>query len=336
MLLVTGGAGYIGTHVVRALRSGGREVVVVDDLSAGHPELLPAGVPVEVGSVLDTDFLMDVIDRYDVDQVVHLAGRKAVDESITRPSYYYRQNVYGMQSVLAAMVRMDVRKIVFSSSAAVYGTVGDATVTEEAATLPQSPYGRSKLMCEWLLRDIAAADGLSWAALRYFNVAGAGGKELADRGVHNLVPRVFQAIDRGEAPAVFGDTYDTPDGTCIRDYIHVTDLADAHATVVDAMDAEAMGTVYNVGCGCGASVLDVMRAARQASGVPFDWQIDEPRAGDPARVVADAARIRAELGWKAQHDLDDIVGSAWEAWSASRAAAMTASKQGAALAVGAH
>ncbi|MGN5238961.1 MULTISPECIES: UDP-glucose 4-epimerase GalE [unclassified Rhodococcus (in: high G+C Gram-positive bacteria)] len=336
MLLVTGGAGYIGTHVVRALRSGGREVVVVDDLSAGHPELLPAGVPVEVGSVLDTDFLMDVIDMYDVDQVVHLAGRKAVDESITRPSYYYRQNVYGMQSVLAAMVRMDVRRIVFSSSAAVYGTVGDATVTEEAVTLPQSPYGRSKLMCEWLLRDIAAADGLSWAALRYFNVAGAGGKELADRGVHNLVPRVFQAIDRGEAPAVFGDTYDTPDGTCIRDYIHVTDLADAHATVVDAMDAEAMGTVYNVGCGCGASVLDVMRAAREASGVPFDWRIDDPRPGDPARVVADAGRIYADLGWTAQHDLDDIVGSAWEAWTASRAAIETASEQDAALAVGAR
>ncbi|MFD6860656.1 UDP-glucose 4-epimerase GalE [Rhodococcus sp. NPDC060090] len=335
MLLVTGGAGYIGTHVTRALSTSGREVVVVDDLSSGHPELLPAEVPVEVGSVLDTDFLMDVIDMYDVDAVVHLAGWKAFDESITRPSYYYRQNVHGMQSVLAAMVRLDVRRIVFSSSAAVYGTVDDGTVTEETPAIPESPYGRTKLICEWLLRDVAAAEGIDWVALRYFNVAGAGDMKLADRGVHNLIPRVFQAIDRGERPSVFGDTYDTPDGTCIRDYIHVTDLADAHATVIDAMDSAPMASVYNVGCGYGASVLDVMRAAQQASGVPFDWQIDEPRAGDPASVVADATRIRTELGWKARHDLDDIVSSAWEAWSVSRKATMTASRQGAALAVGA-
>jgi len=318
MLLVTGGAGYIGTHVVRALGGAGHDVVVVDDLSDGHPELLPDGIPVEVGTVLDTDFMMDVLDMYRVDCVVHLAGRKAVDESITRPSFYYRQNVLGMQSVLAAMVRLDVRRIVFSSSAAVYGAVADDTAAEDAPTAPRSPYGRTKLICEWLLRDIAAVEGISWSALRYFNVAGAGGRDLADHGVHNLVPRVFQAIDLGEEPTVFGDTYDTPDGTCIRDYIHVSDLAAAHATVVDAVAAVPMSAIYNVGCGRGASVLDVMRVAREASGVPFQWRIAEPRPGDPARVVADTHLIRDELGWTAVHDLGDIVGSAWEAWSAAR------------------
>lgn len=334
MLMVTGGAGYIGAHVVRSLLRDGHEVVVLDDLSTGRPELVPDGVPLETGAVCDSAFVADVLDLYDVDSVVHLAGRKAVDESTARPGYYYRENVFGMLSILEAMVRTDMRSIVFSSSAAVYGTTDCERVTENSPTNPASPYGRTKLMCEWMLRDIAAAEGISWTALRYFNVAGAGEPSLADRGARNLVPKVFQALDEGLPPTVYGDDYETPDGTCIRDYIHVADLADAHAAVVPTTRSARTAATYNVGRGHGASVLEVMRAVQRASGVCFDWRVGDRRAGDPARVVADAERMSRDLGWQARRDLDDIVSSAWQAWSGARPVAAVPGEEGDTIPVG--
>ncbi|TQF73952.1 UDP-glucose 4-epimerase GalE [Rhodococcus spelaei] len=317
ILLVTGGAGYIGTHVVRALLRDGHRVAVIDDLSTGNPDLLPAEAPLQVGSVLDTDFLAGVMLEYGTQGVVHLAGRKAVDESIAQPLLYYRQNVLGVHSLLTAMVRVGVPRIVFSSSAAVYGTPSTGLVTEESRTVPETPYGWSKLMCERMIRDTARAERLSWSALRYFNVAGAAEPRLADRGIHNLIPRVLRAVSSGTRPQIYGDTYPTPDGTCIRDYIHVADLAAAHAVVVRRMCTTDVAATYNVGTGCGASVVQIMHAVRRATGVDFEWEFTAARPGDPARVVADARLIRASLGWCPIHDLDDIVRSAWAGWSAT-------------------
>lgn len=323
ILLVTGGAGYIGAHVVRALLRDGHRIVVVDDLTGGIPGRLPVEAPMLVGSVLDTGLLIRVMRGYGVQGVVHLAGYKSVAESIAHPLIYYTQNVQGMNSLLTAMVSVGVPRIVFSSSAAVYGAGTDrADVTEESPTTPESPYGWSKLMCEEILRDTARAERLNWAALRYFNVAGAGDPRLADRGADNLIPRVFAAVSSVARPQIFGDAYPTPDGTCIRDYIHVTDVAEAHASVIRRMQGADVAATYNVGTGRGASVLEVMHAIRRASGRDFDWDIAAARPGDPARVVADAHKIRAELDWRPHHNLDEIVGSAWGAWVATAPASV--------------
>ena len=297
-VLVTGGAGYIGAHVTRALR--GHDVAILDDFSTGHR----ITTPVYQGSVLDTAFVESALRSFSADAVVHIAAKKAVDESVANPLFYYRQNVTGMQSVLEAMVSTGVRRIVFSSSAAVYGDQA-SPVTEASPTNPSSPYGWTKLFGEQMLSDTAAAHGLSWSALRYFNVAGAAAPELADRGANNLIPRIFRAISSGVRPKVFGADYPTPDGSCIRDYIHVEDVADAHAAV---LSHDSTG-VYNIGTGRGASVFEIMAAVRQVTGIDFDCDVIDRRPGDPAEIVADPSKIRRDLGWESRRDLVDIVNS---------------------------
>ncbi|MGE3620890.1 MAG: UDP-glucose 4-epimerase GalE [Acidimicrobiia bacterium] len=314
--LLTGGAGYIGAHVARALLDAGRAVVVLDDLSTGAAERVPPGVALVAAPVQDADALAATLADHDVRGVIHLAAKKAVGESVERPVWYFRENVDGMLSLLEAMDRAGVDRLVLSSSAAVYGTPEGGDVDEDAPTRPESPYGRTKLACEWLAADVARARGLRHVDLRYFNVAGAGRPELGDTGVFNLIPLVLRALTTGRPPQVFGADYPTPDGTCIRDYIHVADLAEAHVAAVAALEADGPSRTYNVGRGEGASVLEVIDAVRSVTGLDVAPEVVGRRAGDPARVVARADRIRAELGWTARHDLADMVASAWEAWPA--------------------
>ncbi|MYW01589.1 UDP-glucose 4-epimerase GalE [Streptomyces sp. SID3343] len=314
--LVTGGAGYIGTHVVRALTAAGEGVVVLDDLSTGARERVPEGVPLVVGSVLDRALLDETFRAHTVDGVVHIAGKKQVPESVVRPLYYYEENVEGLRTLLAATVEAGVTRFLFSSSAAVYGMPDVHLVDEQTPCAPINPYGESKLVGEWLIRATARAHGLSYAALRYFNVAGAGAPELADEGVFNLVPMVFEKLQANRAPLIFGNDYDTADGTCVRDFIHVVDLAEAHVAAASrlARDADAR-LVLNVGGGEGTSVRAMVDLIQKVTGLSDVAPTVEPRrAGDPARVVASAARIERELGWKARLQTPEMVASAWAGW----------------------
>ncbi|MEV7125911.1 UDP-glucose 4-epimerase GalE [Streptomyces sp. NPDC093260] len=315
--LVTGGAGYIGAHVVRALAEGGENVVVYDDLSTGSADRVPDGVPLVVGTVLDADLLERTLRDHDISGVVHIAAKKQVGESVERPLYYYRENVTGLQTLLAAMTATGVDRIVFSSSAAVYGMPDVELVTEDTPCAPMSPYGETKLVGEWLIAAAARAHGFKAAALRYFNVAGAATPELSDSGASNLVPMVFERLDAGRAPLVFGDDYATPDGTCVRDYIHVQDIASAHLAAARRLADAPEGTslVLNIGRGEGSSVREMVDLILKTTGredvVP---EVADRRPGDPASVVASADRIRAELGWSARHGLNDMIESAWRGW----------------------
>ena len=322
--LLTGGAGYIGAHIVRALRDIGRTVVVVDDLTGGFAENVPEGVPLVRANILETEVLEHTMREHGVVGVIHPAAKKAVGESVERPLWYYEQNVTAMCHLLEAMERVDVERLVFSSSAAAYGDVQVDTVTEETPTQPTSPYGETKLIGEWLMKDQSRAVGMSYVSLRYFNVAGSGDPELGDRGVSNLIPLVFRAISNGRTPDVFGADWPTRDGSCIRDYIHVVDLARAHAAAVEMLDRNAqtkqvLGRTYNIGSGTGTTVLEVVEMARQVTGINVEPNITDRRPGDPCRIVADPAAAERELGWKATHDLHDMVASAWASWQHQRA-----------------
>ncbi|KOX27903.1 MULTISPECIES: UDP-glucose 4-epimerase GalE [unclassified Streptomyces] len=322
--LITGGAGYIGSHVVRAMTQAGERVVVLDDLSTGDESRVPEGVPLVVGSTLDREVLDRTIAEHGVTGVVHLAAKKQVGESVELPLHYYRENVTGLTVLLEAVAAAGVRNFLFSSSAAVYGMPDVDLVTEETPCLPLSPYGETKLAGEWLVRAAGAAHGISTACLRYFNVAGAATPELADTGVYNLVPMVFERLDAGESPRVFGDDYDTPDGTCVRDYIHVEDLADAHLVAARklaewAEAGEPRDLTVNIGRGEGVSVTEMVALINEITGHTTEPLVTPRRPGDPARVVASADRIAAELGWKSRHDVRDMIGSAWAGWVANRA-----------------
>jgi UDP-glucose 4-epimerase len=315
--MLTGGAGYIGAHILRALHDQGHDVVVLDDLSTGLRRKVSEGVPFVEASILDTDSVTRALTDHRVDGVIHLAAKKSVGESVEQPHMYFEQNVQGTMALLDAIKAADVHHMVLSSSAAVYGSPDVDAVTEDTPTMPINPYGQTKLAQEWLVRDLSESGyDLSWVALRYFNVAGAGADDLGDTGVFNLIPMVLRALDNGEAPQVFGDTYPTPDGTCIRDYIHVQDLAEAHVAAVTQAERGGRTDIYNVGRGMGFSVLDVLDAVRSAMGSEFTHEISAPRAGDPASLVAAVNRIHSELGWQAQRDLADMVTSAWSAWQA--------------------
>jgi UDP-glucose 4-epimerase len=311
--LVTGGAGYIGAHVVRALQSSGRRVVVLDDLSSGDADRLPPEVELVSGSVADVGLVAATLRRTSPTGVLHLAAKKSPTESVSDPLLYARENVGGVMALLEALRMSGCSNVVFSSSSSVYGNTEVERVSEDAPRVPTSPYGESKLYGEQLLAAAAEAYGLGLISLRYFNVVGAAGPELADHGVHNLVPLVLEALTQGREPVVYGDDYPTPDGTCVRDYVDVQDVADAHVRAVEALEQRRLMAVYNVGRGTGSSVLEVLQAVREVTGLTFDHGVRPRRPGDPARVVGSVDRIKQDLSWTASRDLADMVGAAWRA-----------------------
>ena len=312
--MVTGGAGYIGAHVVRALRDAGLDPVVVDDLSSGHREFVPDGVPFVRGSILDGKLLGRVFAEHDVEGVIHVAGFKYAGVSVQRPLHTYAQNVTATAVLLAAMADAGVARIVFSSSAAVYGTPDTDLVTEATPKSPQSPYGESKLIGEWLLADQGRAAGLAHTSLRYFNVVGSGTPEIHDTSPHNLFPLVFDALLEGRTPRINGTDYPTPDGTCVRDYIHVADLALSHVAAARRLAAgEPIEPVYNLGSGDGVSVGEIMRTVAEVTGIAFVPETAPRRVGDPARIVASGELAARDLDWAMRHSLTEMVDSAWQA-----------------------
>ena len=324
--LVTGGAGYIGSHVVVALRAAGEDVVVLDDLSSGVPTRV-GGVPLVLADIADGEAVTRTVREHGVRGVVHLAAKKQVEESVRQPLRYYRENVEGLRALLEAVTAAGVAEFVFSSSAAVYGAPDVDLVDERTPCLPVNPYGRTKLIGEQMLADVAPATGLRYAALRYFNVAGAADPALADRGAANLVPLVFRELSRQRPPQLFGDDYDTADGTCVRDFVHVADAASAHVAAAAALaEGPTRALTANIGRGDGVSVREMVETIRRVTGTadqPWSEPVVAPRrAGDPARVVASAELIRRELGWTAAHGVEEMVASAWEGWQAQ--AALTA------------
>jgi len=312
--LVTGGAGYIGAHVVRALRGDGADVVVLDDLSTGSGDRVPSDVPFVRGSVLDRPLVRRLVDEHGVTGLVHIAAKKQVGESMADPLLYYRENVEGLIALLDACRAGGVEQVVFSSSAATYGLPDVDLVDEDTPGVPLSPYGESKLIGEWVLRHCERAYGMRAMNLRYFNVAGTASPDLGDVGVFNLIPMVFERLQAGERPRVFGGDYPTPDGTCVRDYVHVADIADAHLAAARALESGASGATYNIGRGEGSSVLDVLRVVAEVTGRDTTPDVVDRRPGDPARIVAKVDRIRDGLGFTAQHDLRAMVDSAWAGW----------------------
>ncbi len=316
--LVTGGAGYIGAHIVRSFQAEGIGVVVIDDLSSGHEEFVPAEVPFVRGSILDAELLRRTFAEHEISGVVHVAGFKYAGVSVQRPLHTYEQNVTGTVTLLSAMQDAGVDRIVFSSSAAVYGTPDVDLVTEDTPKAPASPYGESKLIGEWLLKDQAVAVGLRHTSLRYFNVVGSGAPELRDTSPHNLFPLVFDALVEGRTPRINGNDYATPDGTNVRDYIHVSDLALSHVAAARRLDAgEPVEAVYNLGSGDGVSVLEIMTTVAQVTGIDFTPEIGPRRPGDPDRIVASGDLAARDLEWKMRHSLEDMVRSAWESRQAA-------------------
>jgi UDP-glucose 4-epimerase len=315
--LVTGGAGYIGAHVARRLVESGREVVVLDDLSTGQRQFVPGDADFVQGSIGDPAAVGDAVAG--CDGVVHLAALKYAGESVKEPLRFYANNVDGMRVLLEHVVQAGVELFVYSSSCSVYGTPTDVPVVESTAWAPESPYGETKLIGEWLVRDVAATAPLRHTSLRYFNVVGSGYDDIFDVSPYNLFPLVFRALDAGTSPKVFGTDYPTPDGTCVRDYIHVGDLADAHVAAAARLEEGAhLGPAYNIGTGTGASVQEVLDTVERVLGVDLRREVVDRRPGDPARIIGDTTLATRELEWTATHDLEDMVRSAWTAWEASR------------------
>jgi UDP-glucose 4-epimerase len=320
-VLVTGGAGYIGSHVVRMLQERGDQVVVLDDMSEGVLARIGDAklVQLDLAAPEAVDTLKTLFHTDSIDAVVHLAARKKVGESVEKPEWYFSQNIGGMANLLGAMRESGVNKLVFSSSAATYGMPDVPAVTEDTPCKPINPYGETKLVGEWLAEAAAAAWGLRVVNLRYFNVAGAAWDDLADTAVANLVPIIFAAIRSGKSPKVFGNDYATADGSCIRDYVHVGDLANAHLASLDYLSSAESDTdarreiTFNVGTGKGSNVFEVIEEVKKVSGIEFKEEVVGRRAGDPPYLCADVSRIKNVLGWTAKHDLHDIVASAWNA-----------------------
>ncbi|MFC3687765.1 UDP-glucose 4-epimerase GalE [Aquipuribacter hungaricus] len=313
---VTGAAGYIGSHVAHLLAEAGIHVLAVDDMSAGLGSRIEQFPLVEIDLARDEapGVLRAAFAQHQVRAVVHLAARKAVGESVEQPMRYYSQNVTGLANVLTAMQQSGVDRFVFSSSAATYGMPDVDLVSEDQRCEPINPYGETKLVGEWLVRAATRSSDLRAVSLRYFNVAGTGRPELADTVVANLVPILLQRAAEGVPAAVFGDDYPTPDGTCVRDYVHVADLAEAHVRALTYLERDDRPhDVFNVGSGTGASVMDVVEALSRALGQEVATVVEPRRAGDPPRLVASVERISSVLGWHATRDLDEICRSAVEA-----------------------
>lgn len=313
-LLVTGGAGYIGSHVVRSAEQNGHECVVIDNLSTGVSSRISCPlVQLDLAAPTAVADLTALMKEHRFDAVIHLAARKQVGESVQIPETYYLDNLGGLANLLLAMKANDVKKLVFSSSAATYGMPDVDKVDEDYPGRPINPYGETKLIGEWMVKN-AKVWGLRGVNLRYFNVAGCGPKELADTAALNLIPIAINALKAGKAPIVFGTDYPTPDGSCIRDYVHVQDLAEAHVAAVDYLERDDRPfDTFNVGTGEGASVIEVLDQLKISSGINFEYQISDRRAGDPPRLVAKVERIQEVLGFKAKHGLEEIVSSAWAA-----------------------
>jgi UDP-glucose 4-epimerase len=312
--LVTGGAGYIGAHVVKSLLENDFKVVIVDDLSTGLAQKVPPNVVFEKIDIAETNKLAQIMKSNKVEGVIHLAAKKAVGESMINPSLYFKENIGGFISLLEAMSQADVKRIVYSSSAAVYGTPTENKVTEKSATNPESPYGETKLVGEWLLKADEKARQIQWIALRYFNVVGAANPELGDTGVNNLVPMAFRALSNNQRPQVFGGDYATQDGSCIRDYIHVSDLADSHLIAAQKLLNENYCGIINIGRGQGFSVKQVMDTISEVLGKNINYEVVDRRLGDPAQTIADVSKAKSDLNWEAKNDLKSMVSSAWQAW----------------------
>ncbi|MEO4001007.1 UDP-glucose 4-epimerase GalE [Mesorhizobium sp. CAU 1732] len=318
-VLVTGGAGYIGSHMVWALLDAGEDVVVLDRLSTGFEWAVAPEAKLVVGDIADADLVGSLIEEHSVDSIIHFAGSIVVPESVSDPLGYYENNTCKTRALLAAAVKGGVKHVIFSSTAAVYGAAGLEPVKETASLAPESPYGTSKLMTELMLRDAAAAHGFTYTALRYFNVAGADPKGRTGQstpGATHLIKVASEtALGKRQSLTVFGEDYPTPDGTCVRDYIHVSDLAAAHLLALKRLRAGGGNLVANCGYNHGYSVLEVIDAVKRVFGGDINVQMGPRRPGDAAAVVADSSVARAELGWVPQHDdLDRIVGDAlaWE------------------------
>jgi len=331
-ILVTGGGGYIGSHMTHALVDAGETVVVVDDLSTGFRSALPASATLVVGDVGNEALLADVIKTRAVTEIIHFAASIVVPESVHDPLGYYRNNTMNTRALLEVAVATGVERFIFSSTAAVYGNPQRVPVGETAPLKPMSPYGNSKLMSEIMLKDVAAAHGLKYVILRYFNVAGADPKLRSGQATvgatHLIKVAVETALGLRPQIEVFGTDYDTPDGTCIRDYIHVSDLVRAHSDALAYLRHGGASDILNCGYGHGYSVLEVVEAVKRASGSDFAVRMSARRPGDPASIIADAARIRAQLNWTPQlDDLDTIVAHAL-AWERKLAGQRTAATVG--------
>jgi UDP-glucose 4-epimerase len=314
--LITGGAGYIGAHVTRIMADAGERVIALDDFSAGVPHRLPTDIPLIQGSSLDEELLKRTFAEHTVTGVVHLAARKQVGESMAQPTRYYQENVGGLATLLEAVAGAGIKRFVFSSSAAVYGNPDVDLITEDTPCTPMSVYGETKLTGEWLVRAAGRAHGIATVCLRYFNVAGAAAPELADTGVFNVVPMVFDRITRDEAPRIFGADYPTPDGTCVRDYIHVADLAEAHLAAARRLTAadSAGDLTVNIGRGEGVSVRELVTLISEVTGETRPAIVEPRRQGDSPRAVASAALAAEELGWTARRGVREMVESAWRGW----------------------
>lgn len=318
-VLVTGGAGYIGSHAILAFRDAGYPVVVLDDLSNGRREAVPTDIPFVEGNAGDQGLVRKTINEHRIDAVIHFAGSIVVPESVSDPLKYYQNNTVVSRNLIEACVHEGVQKFIFSSTAAVYGMPESISISEDTPTIPINPYGASKLMTERILEDTAAAHDFQYAALRYFNVAGADPDLRTGQSTPNATHLIKIASEvatgKREFMEIFGEDYDTPDGTCIRDYIHVTDLVNAHIAALAYLKAEAESTVVNCGYGRGSSVREVIQAVERVSGSSLDVRSAPRRPGDPEKLVADPTAIRQIFDWKEQHDdLEFIVKTAieWE------------------------
>jgi UDP-glucose 4-epimerase len=317
-VLVTGGAGYIGSHMVHALADTGQDVVVIDNLSTGFSTFLPQGVPLFIGDAADENLVEGVIAAHNVDAIIHFAGSVVVPDSMRDPLAYYRNNTMTTRNLLNAAVKCRVKRFIFSSTAAVYGNPEFMPVTEQAATRPLSPYGSSKLMSEIMLHDVASAHAMNTVVLRYFNVAGADPQArigLATVGATHLLKIAVEAATGQRAKIdVFGTDYPTPDGSCVRDFIHVSDLVQAHGAALSYLRRGGASITLNCGYGRGYSVLETIAAVRRVSGRNFAVQYAERRPGDIMTMIADTGRIRATLEWIPQYDDLDIIAAHALAW----------------------
>ena len=315
-ILVLGGAGYIGSHTALELVKAGNEVVIADNLVTGYRKAIPEGAKFYEGDLRDSDFLDNLFHQENIDAVIHFAAYSLVGESVTNPLKYYDNNLYGTKVLLEAMVKNNVGKIVFSSTAATYGEPENIPILESDRTCPTNPYGETKLAMEKMFKWTAEAHGLRYVSLRYFNACGAdesGTIGEAHNPESHLIPLILQVPNgKRETISIYGTDYDTPDGTCIRDYIHVTDLAQAHILAVQYLNNGGESDIFNLGNGVGYSVREIIETARKVTGHPIPATETSRRAGDPARLVASSEKAKSVLGWKPVHDsLEEIIASAW-------------------------